>query len=437
MKIGIKFDDARFDNLDMIRPQDGNPGIGGTAYEEILLAKLLGDTEHIVVLYHTNSTNKLPANIVDRQVKQISEIPQAAFEDNIDILIFSAGRSDAWYDELEKRQVKSIAWAHCYLNYFELRKIRNTRCVKRVVFVGKEQYSTYIADDIIGKAAFIFNIFQPEDKYREHLSNRNKQVVYLGSLYKRKGFHILAKAWKEVIENEPDAKLVVLGNGKLYGRNMRVGKYGLARASYEKQFIKYITDEKGKILESVDFKGIVGKEKSDIILNSAVGVVNPSGLTETFCISAVEIEGCAVPVCTTGRYGLLDTVVDKETGMFSYNSRQLAKNVLFLLNNTNLNIKIGKKGRKYVQKFDGRHIIPQWLKIFEEIKTGQAAIYIEPSRKSIETKIKKMIRKLRIDDGHKWIPSFIFFEFLFKGLSREWARDILRYYILKQKMVND
>lgn len=43
-----------------------------------------------------------------------------------------------------------------------------------------------------------------------------KKVVYSGALIKQKGFHILAKAWKNILKAVPDAELYVLGGG-LYG----------------------------------------------------------------------------------------------------------------------------------------------------------------------------------------------------------------------------
>ena len=89
-------------------------------------------------------------------------------------------------------------------------------------------------------------------------------VTYVGSLVPAKGFHRLAQIWPEVISKVPNAELYVIGNGKVYDRNAKLGKYGISQSDYENQFMKYLTDDEGEILKSVHFCGIVGKEKRDI-----------------------------------------------------------------------------------------------------------------------------------------------------------------------------
>jgi hypothetical protein len=63
---------------------------------------------------------------------------------------------------------------------------------------------------------------------------------------------------------------------------------GIAEASFEEIFMPDLLDENGSLLPSVNFHGISGAEKREILASAAVGVVNPSGQTETFCISGVE-----------------------------------------------------------------------------------------------------------------------------------------------------
>ena len=57
-----------------------------------------------------------------------------------------------------------------------------------------------------------------------NMGNGGHNVVYLGGLNKYKGFHVLAKAWKKVLAEVSDAKLIVLGSGKLYNRETSMGR---------------------------------------------------------------------------------------------------------------------------------------------------------------------------------------------------------------------
>lgn len=69
--LGIKLDDSGFENVDLRYPELGNPGIGGTSFEEIFLAKEAANRGIAVKLYHTNNSNFLPGNIQDRCINNV------------------------------------------------------------------------------------------------------------------------------------------------------------------------------------------------------------------------------------------------------------------------------------------------------------------------------------------------------------------------------
>lgn len=427
MKIGIRIDDSTYNDLDLRNPDEGNPGIGGTQYEEALLAfHLLREKDYHVVLYHFNSSNIFP-NSEDIVVNDTNAIIEHAVSCRIDIMIYACGLELDWYRKLENNKIVSVAWAHCYINHYELKLIRRCKYVKRVVFVGREEYSSYVADDIIEKSSYIYNMF-PENKDSFSKTNISNTVVFLGAINKDKGFHVLAKAWKKIIKEVPDAKLEVIGSGKLYSDSVKMGAYNIARFDYEKTFINNIIDEDGKILESISFRGIMGADKKEVIKSAKVGVVNPTGLTETFCISAVEIESCGVPVCTTGKFGLLDTVVDNETGLFSYNTQQLSDNIIKLLKDDVLRQRLGENAREYVKKFTPDKIMKEWINLFDDVVNDIPPQYAPSERNSLLCDIKRKIHYLRFQKNYRWVPSLIRFEFGFQGMWRVFFRDIIRHY---------
>lgn len=118
----------------------------------------------------------------------------------------------------------------------------------------------------------------------------------MGCIRPDKGFHVLAKAWPTILTEIPDAQLYVIGNGQLYGKDVSLGKYGVATQEYENEFMPYLIDKGGQILPSVHFLGLLGDEKYDVMGRCKVGVPNPTNSSETFCISGVEMEllGCSV-----------------------------------------------------------------------------------------------------------------------------------------------
>lgn len=116
----------------------------------------------------------------------------------------------------------------------------------------------------------------------------------------------MAKAWKNILKAVPDAELYVLGGG-LYGNEKDLSAY----QDYCNCFLK---DSDGNLMSSVKYMGTMGNEKEEFYNSIRVGVSNPTGKTETFCLSAVEFQAHGIPVVTYNGYGLIDTVDDKKTG---------------------------------------------------------------------------------------------------------------------------
>ncbi len=407
MRIGFEINDSGFENIDLKDPEEGNPGIGGTQFEFILLiSSLLKYTcDYEIFVYHY-SLNKYPESIHDCIVESERDILKHAQQDNIDVLVYKTDKDEVWYELIEKYGVKCIAWAHTYLKYQELKAIENSKNTVRLICVGKEQYDTHIDDDIIAKTSYIYNMV---DCSKLQIRNPlfKKEVTYIGSLIREKGFHVLAQAWKDVLREIPDAKLNVIGSGKLYNRNSQLGEYGIADKEYEKDFIPYLINNDGELLPSVKFLGILGTEKQEILKNTAVGVVNPTAVSETFCISAVEFEGQGIPVCSCKKNGLLDTVQNKKTGLLSKSAKSLAKNIIELLNDNKKNVEYGRNGIEYVKKFSPSMIVKKWDDCFREIISGEKVRYIPVTGNYLNNGkcIRIIDRWIRFTLGIKCFPS--------------------------------
>ena len=168
-----------------------------------------------------------------------------------------------------------IYWVHCF--YVTTDPLYAFDNCKAWVCVGHEQLDILINRKIYDKSTFIFNIFESELAQPIPFEKRGTyDVVYIGSLVEAKGFHVLAEAWSKVLKKVPDARLKVIGSGKLYDRNNSLGRYGIASENYEKRFMPFLTDDKGAIIPSVEFLGTMGTEKYEVIKKAAVGVANPT-----------------------------------------------------------------------------------------------------------------------------------------------------------------
>lgn len=317
VKIGFYINNKNISNVDCSSIVDGNPGIGGTEYLFYLTAYLFKKTykEEFDVRMLVTTRCIIPTDMSFEVVKDKKSAIIQAINKDFDVLVVKYEEIDftqGVYDN-EASKVKIVIWAHNFIPNHILRKISKLKSISCVVNVGREQLDLYRDSKAFLKSTFIYNglDIMPKEYYIEHsipFDKRKNEVTYLGSLIPIKGFHLLAEAWPKIIEEVPDAHLNVIGSGKVYNEKAKLGKYGLADEEYENVFMKYLTDSKGNVLPSVTFYGNMGKEKYTILGRTKVGVPNPSGDSETFCLSAVEMELFQCRIVTKKYVGFLDTV---------------------------------------------------------------------------------------------------------------------------------
>jgi glycosyltransferase involved in cell wall biosynthesis len=407
MRIGMEFRDNSISNIDFSDVTKGNPGCGGTQYEFALLAHhlLIIHPEYEIFFFHV-SENTFEKGIKSVKLNCIEETPKAAKDCNIDLLIFWSTHDDKWYRDLDHYHIKSIAWSHNFLNYPEIQRIEKCKNVKCVVSVSKEQYKLLSGESIFGKCTYIYNMydFEPEN-YDRSQALKDNIVCCTGTLIKAKGFHLLARYWKDITRCIPNAQLYVMGDGKLWNSGQKLGRFNLAESSYEKSFMRYLTDQDGKILDSVHFLGNVGQEKNQIYRKCKVGVVNPTGV-ETFCISAVEMEAEGVPVCSINKNGLKDSIQNNNTGLLGKSSRDVRNNIIKLLSDDVLNRRFSENARKFAQKFNGNNIIIRWDKLISAVAFENASIEALNHDEFIsKINVRSQIRKIHNYRAFKFLPT--------------------------------
>jgi len=374
MKVGLYLKNDTIADVDLSQPERGNPGIGGTQYNFITLPyyfqKYIPDQVEFV--WYANVIDRLPKSLSSCQVNSASEAISKAVEQNCDMFIWRPtyiAEGIEFLKLVDQLPIKTIAWAHNTPGKSLVTQLYKSVNIQRFVCVSQEQMDRLRWHKIINKTACIFNGFDPKPYIaKEKIQKQHNTVVYLGSIVPGKGFHYLARVWPQIIREKPDAKLVVIGSGKLYNRNQKLGKWGIAAENYEGQWRKYLSDAEGKQLSSVEFKGTLGSEKIAILQNADVGVVNPSGVTENCPGSAIEFQAAGTPVVSGAYRGLLDTVIHQKTGLLGKGDRELTENILYLLDNPDKAKELGDNGIKFIsEKFSCQTISNQWLDLFKNV----------------------------------------------------------------------
>ncbi len=348
MKIKVAFyhPDANFIDVDCTMLESGNPGIGGSEYALLLIAeKLAKCSQELDVFLITQSDNKRLPDAEGKLTRLVAhnekELFDTIIDNKIDILTVRYGiilpsfKSNSDFYEKAEGKFKIVLWNQNFIYDEDIDYFSKSSSVSRLVCVGKEQMDLLLDSVIYDKLEYIYNclpnqLIQNSRKNIQTIRERPKNVVYMGSLTPAKSFDVLAKAWPEILKEEPDANLYVIGSGQVYDRTQKLGKYGIAEESYEEKFMGYLVDKNDTIIPSVHFMGLMGQEKDEILRNSRVGVPNPTGLSETFCICGIEMQLAGCLLTSMKCPGYLDTFYPG-TSLLYKSTNKLSQSVVKLL----------------------------------------------------------------------------------------------------------
>lgn len=436
MNVGFFFENGSSDEgMDLRHIDTVCPIKAGTPYLFFLIAHLLAVRDNgisvTLFLWHRMVFNDA---IRVECVGSLSEAHHLCAQLGINYLVVK--HSDSYWETIKQTRaeagVRYIVWCHNFVSFRRLRDYAKCDAVARLICVGREQADIYRDHRAFRKTDWIYNtvdnsLFKASGKNLTPVSRREHIVTYVGAVIPGKGFHVLAKAWPEVLKAVPDAQLYVIGNGKLYGDDVVLGDYGLAEKSYEKRFMKYLTDDSGRLLPSVHLMGLMGREKYSILEQTKVGVPNPSGLTETFCNSAVEMQLMGAVIASRRCTGYMDTV---ETGKLIGSPRRLASCITDCLLASDDNYR--ETFQALEDKFSPETVILQWEELLlHSIAQGKR---LQPLLPLVHPdyelkKYKEYLRKAK--EQHPWLytvlPSLGFFTELWKKIK--WA--VWKYTYLK------
>ena len=155
---------------------------------------------------------------------------------------------------------------------------------------------------------------------------------------------ILAK----VLQKGGDVRLIMVGDGPEYSA----------------------VHHRARTLNVLERTAFVGKQPK---ITDYLGVADVSLLPselESFGLAALEAQACEVPVVASRVGGIPEVVSDGETGFMSEtgDTEKMSDDVLKLLNDEELRISFGAKGRELaVSRYSSEKIIPQYIAFYEKV----------------------------------------------------------------------
>jgi glycosyltransferase involved in cell wall biosynthesis len=406
MRIGVYLENRDIPEIDLSKPDLGNPGIGGTEYQFLLLAQNLMKIQTKEILYEVfvfaNEVDNLSPVHKNVKVENIYQAYELANDQlNIDYFIYRPRRrGDVLIEEkIRSGKIKVIPWLHITPNRDVLNFFAKEVNIPVCVFVGDDQRMRCIDTEVFKKSVTIYNCYPSTVNLNRNFEqmSQQKNVTYLGALVPAKGFHVLAEAWPKILKLVPEAKLNVIGSGNLYNHSAKIGEFTKADEKYERTFINYLL-EAGKLLPSVKFHGRLGVEKLKIFESTNVGVINPTGQTENCPISAIEMELVSIPIVTSRKYGMRDMVVNGYNGFLINTPNALAKRIAYLLKNPMTADKFGSNSRSYAsKKFDSTLITCSWILLFDELNELKIPRSLSKLQKGYYVhKWSRVLRKLKL-----------------------------------------
>ncbi len=214
------------------------------------------------------------------------------------------------------------------------------RCVV-IAEKGKRIFNKCRSDIIYsGIDKNLFNIKPTEKNY----------ILYLGryDIY-HKGLDILIKAFENVSKKHKDVQLILIGSGK---DELKL-----------KEMIEN-TDCRNQI----KMLGFVSEKEKVKFISESLFICMPSRF-EGFGIVAIESSACGKAVVGTQVEGLSEAIVHGETGLIvkPEDPDDLAKAMEKLLDNASLRQNLGKRGRKFAERFSWEASAERYYKMCETL----------------------------------------------------------------------
>ncbi len=171
------------------------------------------------------------------------------------------------------------------------------------------------------------------NKFKPGQKSKDPMILYLGRLQYYKSLHVLVKAAKQVLEQIPNAKFIIAGEGgekkKLIKKAQRLG-----------------------ILEKISFLGKVTEREKIKLFQKAWMFVNPSFM-EGWGITTIEANACGTPAIASDVPGLRDSIRNPHTGFLVPYGRddKFANRILELIKDKNLRDSLSQEALKWSNEF--------------------------------------------------------------------------------------
>jgi len=225
----------------------------------------------------------------------------------------------------------------------------------KIVTVSKYMKNILIKFGFEGeKIILIYNIFQPQNRpNQEYLP----YFCCAGRIIKEKGLKYALYAFKKVVNEHSEARLLIIGDGASY------------KILPEKKKLVGLTRKLG-LSKNVIFTGWKTNDEVLDLISKSTAVVFPSVGPETLGMAVLEGMGSGKPVIATNRGGIPEIVEDGNNGFLvpPHDSEKLAEEMIYLLDNPNEVKRMGGNAFETVKrKCNPDSIANEYIKLYQSL----------------------------------------------------------------------
>lgn len=258
--------------------------------------------------------------------------------------------SDTYFCHLDNRPVK---WVN---KFHEKRAL-----IKADTLLSVSQFTANTTNAVFNLAKKFTIIPNPIDTrlfQSNKTTQREKSILYFGSLIRKKGLLELPLIFNKVIDNNPDAKLILIGKdvSDIISGNSSIW-----------QMMQELFSDKAK--NNVTYFGSVPYTEIKQKIEEATLCVFPS-FAEAFPVSWLEAMAMEKPIVASDIGWANEMVDDGDNGFLVHpvNHDIFAEKINTLLNDEELCLKMGKSARKKVEAFfDINSIAKQNIEFYKSI----------------------------------------------------------------------
>jgi len=173
------------------------------------------------------------------------------------------------------------------------------------------------------------------------ISNSPRNFLAVGRFVEKKSPQSLVKAFKQVADKFPDAKLRMVGEGPLFGETRLL----ISQLSLQ---------------NNITLTGVLKSEQIKELMKTMRGfvqhsVVAANGDSEGTPVTILEASSSGLPVVSTRHAGIKEAVIDGVTGFLidEHDIEGMAIGIIKLAESVELSVKMGKAGREHmIENYD-------------------------------------------------------------------------------------